>query len=264
MVEAALVESLRQTGAGVRFEWGRSAAGLAAREPCALAVVDTLSFTTAVSVATGRSIAVVPYPLEAEGAAELAARLDAALAVRRRELSPERPWSLSPRSLLAAPYTPRLVLPSPNGAAIAASVASRVASDGGADGTAVVAACLRNATATAGWLLARGFGTGERPVWLIGAGEQWPDGSLRPALEDQLGAGAVALGLQRAGCRLSPEARAVVATFSATPGLLEAIESCASGQELAAMGFPEEAGIAAALDADTHASVMEDGMFVQA
>jgi hypothetical protein len=40
------------------------------------------------------------------------------------------------------------------------------------------------------------------------------------------------------------------------------MDVCASGRELSAMGFPEEAAIAAALDADDHASVMEGGMFV--
>ncbi len=45
--------------------------------------------------------------------------------------------------------------------------------------------------------------------------------------------------------------------------LTEAIERCASGRELAAMGSPEEPRIATALDADDHASVMEGGMFVR-
>src|SRR3712207_7664615 len=37
------------------------------------------------------------------------------LAVDRREVTDERPWSLSPAALRAAPAAARLVLPSPNG-----------------------------------------------------------------------------------------------------------------------------------------------------
>lgn len=237
----------------------------------AVVVIDVLSFTTAVSIATGRGIAVAPHPLAGPGASELATRLGASLAVRRRELSPEYPWTLSPSAMLTAPRTERLVLPSPNGSAIAASVRVAVGAarpggnDGGSSGeTAIVAGCLRNVTATANWLLAGGYGSEERPVWLIGAGERWPDGSLRPALEDLFGAGALAGALSTAGCHPSPEAQAAARTFAATLDLAAAIAGCASGRELATMGFPDEARIAAELDADRHASVMDDGLFVAA
>jgi 2-phosphosulfolactate phosphatase len=269
VVEAALVEALGQRGAGVRFDWGMTAASTLARGDCAVAVVDVLSFTTAVSVATGRGIAVAPYPLSGDGAVALAARLDAALAVPRRRLSPTHPWSLSPEALLVAPHTPRLVLPSPNGSAIAAAILSDAdqapgAAEPGAGVPAVVAACIRNVAASARWLLGHDFGSVERPVWVIGAGERWPDGSLRPALEDLLGAGALADALARAGCGLSPEASAAARTFARTSDLAAAVEESASGRELGEMGYPGEAGIAAALDADDHASVTASGMFVPA
>ena len=266
VVEDALVDSFRQAGTGVRFDWGVTAAATLPGPASALVVVDVLSFTTAVSVATGRGIAIAPYPLGVAGAADLAERLGAALAVPRRERSPAHPWTLSPGALLAAPPTHRLVLPSPNGSAIAAAVAGGQGGDDPGErtgGPAVVAGCLRNVTATADWLVARGYGTDESPVWLIAAGERWPGGSLRPALEDQLGAGALADALERAGCSLSPEARAAARTFAGTADLLKAITSCASGCELLAMGFPDEAEIAAALDADDHASVMVGEMFVR-
>ncbi|MDA8310623.1 MAG: 2-phosphosulfolactate phosphatase [Actinomycetota bacterium] len=254
MVDEVLVGPLRQQGSGVRFDWGSEAATLLGGDAGAVVVVDVLSFTTSVSIATGRGTEVVPFPMDAEGAAELAARLGATLAVRRREQSPEHPWSLSPAALLAAPPPPRLVLPSPNGSAIAASLG----------GPAVLAGCLRNLSATVGWLRAHGYGAVDRPVLLVAAGERWPDGSLRPALEDQLGAGAVAGALERAGCKLSVEAQIVAGAFASATDLLAAIEGCASGRELAAMGFPDEARHAAALDADAHASVMEQGAFVSA
>ncbi len=267
MVEAALIRSLVQEGYGVRFDWGPTAAATLAAGTGALVVVDVLSFTTSVSVATGRGISVIPFPLGGEGAAEAARALDAALAVRRAELSPEQPWSLSPRSLMDAPYTPRLLLPSPNGSAIAASVLSAQAGrmgDPSPDAPAVLAGCLRNVDATVAWLRSREHGTDERPIWLIAAGERWPDGTLRPAVEDQLGAGALAHGLEAAGCILSPEAQTAARAFTGTADVAGTIEQCASGRELAAMGFPDEASIASVLDADGDASILSGGMFVRA
>jgi 2-phosphosulfolactate phosphatase len=258
VVEEARVGALAQKGAGVRFDWGPVAARLLDDPAGALVVVDTLSFTTAVSVATGRGIAVVPHPLGGAGAAARAAAHGAALAVRRADLSDAHPWSLSPRSLAEAPYTARLVLPSPNGSAIAAGAA-----DAERDG-AVLAACLRNVGASARWLRQAGFGTPERPVTVVAAGERWPDGSLRAGVEDLLGAGALVDRLVRGGCAASPEAAVAGAAFRAAGDLLATLEGCASGRELAEMGFVDEPALAAALDADGLASVPMEGMFVRA
>jgi phosphosulfolactate phosphohydrolase-like enzyme len=112
-------------------------------------------------------------------------------------------WGLSPAVLRRAPFTPRLAVPSPNGSAIAAATATP------SSPTDIFAASLRNVTATSRWLVGHGQGTPDHPVSVIAAGERWPDGSLRPALEDLLGAGAVIAALARAGAGpLSPEAAA--------------------------------------------------------
>ncbi|WP_224059410.1 hypothetical protein [Streptomyces kanamyceticus] len=84
-------------------------------------VVDVLSFTTAVSVAVDAGTRVFPYRWRDESATAFAAQHGANLAVGRRAASATSPWTLSPASLRAAPFMPRLVLPSPNGSAIAAS-----------------------------------------------------------------------------------------------------------------------------------------------
>src|SRR5215210_7299132 len=155
-----------QASYDVRFEWGPAGAAQAGSPVGALVVVDTLSFTTAVTVAVERGIAVQPAPDDAS-ADRLARASGAALAVGRGDVTRERPWSLSPAALRSAPAPDRLVLPSPNGSAIAAS----------AEAAVVVAACLRNARAVGEWL------RGDAPVTVVAAGERWPDGSLRPALE---------------------------------------------------------------------------------
>ncbi len=250
MVEELVAGQLSQKAAGVRFEWGPTgAAALSAKGGC-LVVIDVLSFTTAVTVATGRGIAVLPCRLSDPGAEALAATNQAELAVRRRDMSRERPWSLSPAALASAPFTPRLVLPSPNGSAIAAS----------AEGV-VMAACLRNAAAAATWALQHGYGTVERPIAVIASGERWPDGSLRPALEDGLGAGAVLSHLRVAGCRLSAEAATMATTYEATGDVGEAIRACVSALELKAIGFSSDVDFAAERDVDAHVAVLFDGAF---
>jgi 2-phosphosulfolactate phosphatase len=98
----------------------------------------------------------------------------------------------------------------------------------------------------------------KRPVAVIAAGERWPDGSLRPALEDLLGAGAIIS--QLPGVR-SAEAHTAALAFESTTDLPEVLLRCASGVELSERGFSEDISVAAELDVDDHASVLRDGSF---
>ena len=92
----------------------------------------------------------------------------------------------------------RLVLPSPNGSTISAQLA--------ATGATVLGVSLRNRHAAAAWLRRRGQ-PGLR-LAVIAAGERWPDGSPRPAVEDLWDAGALLDALLTDGWTdLSPEAR---------------------------------------------------------
>ncbi|WP_151083829.1 2-phosphosulfolactate phosphatase [Nocardioides cynanchi] len=220
-----------------RLEWGPTgAAALAAdaRPGDVAVVVDVLSFTTTLCVAVEQGIAVHPYPWAATDAASYAAARGAVLAVGRREGLRSGAVTLSPVSFAEARGVERVVLPSPNGSAISLGLAD--------SGLTVVGACLRNASAV-------GRRLRDRPgrVSVVAAGERWPDGSLRPAVEDLWGAGAVlaALGLDGA----SPEAVAATAAFDAVRhGLAEALAACASGRELVTGGFAEDVAIAAAYD----------------
>jgi 2-phosphosulfolactate phosphatase len=186
-----------------------------------------------------------------QAAATYARQSGARLASHRHTVTPETPWSLSPAHLRAAPFTARLVLPSPNGAAIAAAVPP---------GVRVVAACLRNVTAVGTWLTSHGYGIPEHPVVVIAAGESWPDGSLRPALEDLLGAGALISDLCSQGAGpLSPEAAAA----KALPTSPVRLPTSASGRQLTAMGFVEDVAIATEEDASALVPVRDgDGSFV--
>jgi 2-phosphosulfolactate phosphatase len=236
---------------GVRCEWGPSGSSELAPGSAAVVVVDVLSFTTSTCVAVERGIRVHPHAWQAS-AAEYARSVDAQVAVGRRQVSPDHPWSLSPAALVRAPRVARLVLPSPNGSAVAAAASGLVAG-----------ACLRNATAVGRWLAGSGYGTPDRPVLVVPAGERWPDGSLRPSLEDGLGAGAViaALTCAEPTVSLSPEAAWFRAAYLGTPDVAAAVRDSASGRELIRDGFAEDVAIAVDLDGSTVVPVLIEGAF---
>ncbi|PSS43070.1 phosphosulfolactate phosphohydrolase [Arthrobacter woluwensis] len=252
----------RQLPFTVRLEWGLRGAQAVLPGAGAAVVVDTLSFSTAVSVGVEAGLAVLPFRA-APGDGELhdaAARLAeerGALLAAPRSLSR---LSLSPSSIRAhavAHAGRELVLPSPNGSAISEHLAGRVPD--------LLAGTLRNAGATAAWL-----GRHVPPsavVVVVAAGERWPGGALRPAVEDQLGAGAVLAALLRSAPgrtreQLSPEARAAVAVFEAfREELPTELAESASGSELVLRGFGSDVDLAAELDASSVAARFSDGAF---
>lgn len=238
--------SLDQHGFDARLEWGQEGVRLLAPLVDTVVIVDVLSFTTTCTVAAEHGVAVYPYRFRDDGAGEYARRLDARLAGHRGAGGP----SLSPASLASLAAGDRLVLPSPNGA-----TCSLLAAEAGA---AVIAGSLRNASAVARSVRASGG-----RIAVVPAGEQWADGSLRPGVEDLLGAGAILAGL--AGASLSPEARLAVAAFVSLRDDLESVlAACASGRELAARGYARDVELAAALDAADVVPVLRDSAFVVA
>lgn len=251
-------EWLRQDGFAVRFESGPAGAREVARLGDVVVVVDVLSFSTTVSVAMDRGIRIKPL---AEAGATAS---PTPVAVRREETSSTQPWSLSPTSVRSGPQIELLALPSPNGAHIAEAAA--------AHGAVVFAGCLRNARATA--IAARRAARGTDPagqrrrpenaVLLIAAGERWPDGSLRPALEDVLGAGAiihelVELGVPLASC--SPEAQMALRAWQCTADPASALYACVSGRELIDRGYRQDVEIACESNASDLAAHFTDGAF---
>jgi 2-phosphosulfolactate phosphatase len=241
-----------QPGSGARFDWGPAGAAELARVCAVLVVVDVLSFSTAVDVAVSRGMRVHPFPWDRQAHA-YAERIGGAVAVGRSQIGPERPWSLSPAALLRAPVTPDLVLPSPNGAAICSAASST--------GVDVVAACLRNAGAVARWLRQQGYGESDRPIGVVAAGELWPDGTLRPCVEDLLGAAAVLDGLALLGVALSVEAAVTLAALAAVPDIAAAVTRCVSGQELVQRGFSDDVALAIQPDVSSAVPVFSNGAF---
>jgi len=221
-------------GFDIELEWGAGGIEALSGRVDHLVLIDILSFTTCVDAAVSCGAAVLPWRWDNPTAASLAPDRGARLAVRR-EAAGEGDRSLSPASLRSLAPGDSVVLPSPNGATL--SVLAR-------GHGSVWAGCLRNASA-----LARELSRLGGRVGLIPAGERWSDGSLRPALEDLLGAGALAARLRG---EPSPEALAAKAAFNALRGgLLRHLLASPSGRELVDRGWEIDVQEAAHLDAST-------------
>ena len=253
---ARAFDEAAQDGFAYRFDWGPN--GLRALAPVAdvLVIVDVLRFTSAVSAAIESDATVFPYRWADDGGPAYAEARQAILAGRREDGGP----SLSPTDLLLLTSGTRLVLPSPNGSALAFA-----ARDHGA--RHVLAGCLRNASATAH--AARKLAGPSGVVAIVAAGERWrgDTGPLRPAVEDLLGAGAVLAALDPSasisapGC--SPEAAAARAAFvAARPRLRDILPTTVGGRELIARGWADDVDTSSALDVTSRAALLRDDAFV--
>lgn len=228
-----------QSAFDIRCEWGL--AGVQHLTPACdvVIIVDVLSFTTCVDIATARGAVVYPY--RGENAAEFAQAKNALLAASHDRSAR---YSLSPASLTDIPADTHIVLPSPNGSTLSMATGD----------VPTFAACLRNAAA-----VAQAAQTVGRRIAVIAAGERWPDGTLRPALEDWLGAGAVIAALNGGK---SPEAQAAERAFQLFQSEMDSVISqIASGLELIGKGFPQDVALAGALNVSSAAPRLLDGAY---
>jgi len=227
----------------IRLEWGEHGVNLLAPISDVVIIVDVLSFSTSVEIATSRKAVVYPYRWKNESAHEFARSIGAELAQKRGD----KGFSLSPQSLLNIPMGTKLVLPSPNGATLTLATGN----------TPTLTGCLRNARAVAG--IARKYGS---RIAVIPAGERWPDGSLRPSFEDLIGAGAI---IHYLNGKSSPEAFAARSAFLAAENeLTNLLLRCGSGKELIERGYKEDVNLAAELNVSDCVPILQDGAFVSA
>jgi 2-phosphosulfolactate phosphatase len=234
-----------QSDYDIKCEWGQAGIESLIPHSDVIVIIDVLSFTTCVDVAVGRGAAVYPYRWRDESAIEFTESIGGILARSRR--AARGGYSLSPVSLQQLPAGSKLILPSPNGSTL--STATR--------GLPTFAGCLRNAREVA--LAAERTG---RRIGLIPAGERWPDGGLRPAIEDLIGAGAIISYLRGSH---SPESDVAVASFEQARGeLLTALQKCGSGREIIEIGFGDDVMLAAALNQSSCVPVLREGAFVSA
>ena len=221
---------MRPSRPDVDFGWGLKGLESLLAKSDAIVIVDVLSFSTAVDIATSRGASVLPFSYGHFDAESYAESRGAVLARPRSAVGGQ--LSLSPGTLKVVTSGTRIVLPSPNG--------STLSRETGAVPT--IAGCLRNASAIAQASSSLGLSIG-----VIAAGERWPDGSLRPAIEDLLGAGSI---IQCMTARLSPDAEAARAAFLALRDRVQdVIRGSQSGQELIEAGYASDVEIAIEMDA---------------
>jgi 2-phosphosulfolactate phosphatase len=227
-------------------EWGPRGARRFDGSVGAIVIVDVLSFSTCIDIAVSRGAIVYPFHYRDPTAAMDTARVLGAEVAGPRGSAQHR-FSLSPASLASIAADTKLVLPSLNGSAISAVARS----------VPVLTGCLRNARAVAKAAIDVAAG---RPIAVIPAGERWPDGGLRPAIEDLVGAGAI---LDALGLRCSPEAEVAREAYrSAQPRLASLLRECESGRELRDRGFPDDVEAAIELNVSSTAPILANGAYI--
>lgn len=226
----------------VDCQWGMNGLRAIARGNIVV-IVDVLSFSTATTVAVSRGAEILPCEWNDERAAALAKQQNAQLASKRGL----GPLSLAPASMRKIVRGTRLVLPSPNGSTLAHAAQEL-------DAAAVVVGCLRNASTVADWALKQ-----KRDVSIIAAGERWDDGTIRFAIEDWLGAGAI---ISRATGNRSAEAESAAASFERLRrSLHRTLAECPSGRELIEAGYPDDIDLASEVDTDHVIPLLQGNAF---
>ena len=233
----------------VLSEWGMAGIAALHEQVGVLVIVDVLSFSTAVDVAVARGAIVYPFSFVEEQAVRFAAARVGALVARPRR-SAESEYSLSPVSLLSIPAGTKLMLPSLNGSRLSVA-ASRTTGR-----IPVLTGCLRNARAVAA--AARAI-AGKNAIGVVPAGERWPDGSLRPAIEDLLGAGAI---IDHLEWQCSPEAQVARDAYrSAGRDIDRLIRLSLSGRELVDAGYSGDLDLALEQGTSRTVPVLTEGAF---
>ena len=226
-------------------EWGPNGIASLSGRASVFVVVDVVSFSACVDIAVSRGAQIVPFAQNDHEAAARKAQETGALLAARRDAGGL--YSLSPVTLQTIPSGTRLVLPSPNGSKLSAMAADT--------GAVVLSGGLRNASAVA--RAAREIGG---DIAVIPAGERWThDDTLRPAIEDLIGAGAI---LDALDVPLSPEARVARDAFRSARGdLADIIRGSMSGRELIGRGYAGDVELALQYDVSTAIPRLIDGVF---
>ena len=255
----------------IKCEWGLRGVDALADVTDVFIIIDILSFSSCVDICVSNGAEVYPFPYNDKTAEDFANSIGAELAVSRKDNPTGEKYSLMLSSLQKIPKGNKLVLPSPNGSAISFEVKNKP----------VICGSLRNAKAVADYAM-RNY---ER-ISLIPAGEKWEDGSMRFAVEDLIGAGAI---ISYLNGLLSPESLSMLAvydhfknkisaTISATSSGKEhksvfdsfkkniagVLKVSSSGKELIKRGFEKDIEIASDLNLSKSVPVLIENRFVNA
>jgi 2-phosphosulfolactate phosphatase len=231
--------------ARVNCEWGLQGIELLRSTAQVFVIVDILSFSTAVSVASDAGAEVIPFPWGDDHAAKAEASRRGAIAASPKRAAGGQ-LSLSPASLRNVTHGTRVLLPSPNGSRLSLATGDVPTFCGSLRNYKAVANAVRD-------LRPNGA------VAVIAAGERWPDGSLRPAIEDWLGVGAIVAAIDGEASAEATLARA--AFLAAEDALPSLVRNCMSGRELLERGFEEDVEIALEVDSSQRAPRLVNGAY---
>lgn len=227
----------------IRLEWGIRGVEELAPISDVVIIVDVLSFSTSVDIATNNGALIFPYKSRDETASSYADTIGALVATSRRSLSDG--FSLSPQSLVDIKAGAKLVLPSPNGSTLTLATGK----------TPTICGCFRNAKAVAEYAMQVGH-----KIAVIPAGERWEDNSLRVAYEDLLGAGCIISFLKGS---MSPESKSALVAYSAFQNtLLTEVKACNSGKELIEMGFETDIDLACQVNCSNNIPLLQNGYYI--
>jgi 2-phosphosulfolactate phosphatase len=237
-------------GRQVHVEWGRAGLDQATARGDGIVIVDVLSFSTLVARVTERGAtvrALAPDDIAALGGRDAVARRFEAYVAGEQRGDPEARVTLSPSSATRVEADDRLVVPSLNGGMLTSNAAVA---------PFAIVACLRNAVAVGRFVAAAlRLGLVDR-VTVVAAGEQWKDDDVtrdrsRFALEDWLGAGAIAAECRACDASLSSEAELAARSYEASRADLHAVVATSvSGRELINIGYHSDVALAAAAAVD--------------
>jgi 2-phosphosulfolactate phosphatase len=97
-------------------------------------------------------------------------------------------------------------------------------------------------------------------IGIVPAGERWPDGSLRPSIEDLLGAGAL---IEHLIGSMSPEAQTAQDAFRAARHRLEErLMHSVSGTELIERGYTRDVHLASQLNVSQCVPRLQGGAYI--
>ncbi|WP_059173674.1 2-phosphosulfolactate phosphatase [Bacillus sp. FJAT-27445] len=216
----------------VRMEWGRRGAREAAERGDIVLIVDVISFSSTVTTALHTGCEIYPYPPHLDGKA-YAEQIGGEYILGRSEAAKLGKATLSPVSFNTSHQGKSFVLTSLNGA-FCTWIAEKV--------PALLIGSILNAAAAAKAAneIRKRI---QADITVVPCGEQWNqpaenEDSLRPSIEDYLGAGVI---LSMLDGEKSPEAEVCEGGYqSAKDRLGKLIWDCGSGRELRAKGFEED------------------------
>jgi 2-phosphosulfolactate phosphatase len=208
----------------IKFDWGLNGLYNLTENSDVIVIVDILSFSTCVDIALENGGIIFPFDEINGNINDYASAHSALIAEKNRNTDS---ISLSPHSMSRIKQGQKVVLPSPNGSVLSLRC----------DCDKVICGCLRNAGSVSAYLNSENSGIG-----VVAAGEKWNDGSLRPCVEDYLGAGSIISKL--AGTK-SPEAMLAELTYrNIREPVIDIIKSSCSGFELIERGFEYDVELA--------------------